>query len=60
VDPKKRSLGRSGLEVSEVGYGCMGLDYGYGPATARDEGIAIIRAAVGFFGRHLADARGSK
>jgi aryl-alcohol dehydrogenase-like predicted oxidoreductase len=46
VDLKKRSLGRSGLEVSEIGYGCMGLDYGYGPATARDEGIAIIRAAV--------------
>src|SRR5262245_33283981 len=43
---KKRSLGRSGLEVSEIGYGCMGLDYGYGPATARDQGIAIIRAAV--------------
>jgi aryl-alcohol dehydrogenase-like predicted oxidoreductase len=43
---RKRSLGRSGLEVSEIGYGCMGLDYGYGPATARDEGIAIIRAAV--------------
>jgi aryl-alcohol dehydrogenase-like predicted oxidoreductase len=46
VDLKKRSLGRAGLEVSEIGYGCMGLDYGYGPATARDEGIALIRAAV--------------
>jgi aryl-alcohol dehydrogenase-like predicted oxidoreductase len=46
VELKKRNLGRSGLEVSEIGYGCMGLDYGYGPATARDEGIAIIRAAV--------------
>jgi aryl-alcohol dehydrogenase-like predicted oxidoreductase len=46
VQLKKRSLGRSGLEVSEIGYGCMGLDYGYGPATARDEGVAIIRAAV--------------
>jgi aryl-alcohol dehydrogenase-like predicted oxidoreductase len=46
MDLKKRSLGRAGLEVSEIGYGCMGLDYGYGPATARDEGIAIIRAAV--------------
>jgi aryl-alcohol dehydrogenase-like predicted oxidoreductase len=43
---RKRSLGRSGLEVSEIGYGCMGLDYGYGPATPRDEGVAIIRAAV--------------
>jgi aryl-alcohol dehydrogenase-like predicted oxidoreductase len=46
MELKKRSLGRSGLEVAEIGYGCMGLDYGYGPATARDEGIAIIRAAV--------------
>ena len=46
MELKKRSLGRSGLEVAEIGYGCMGLDYGYGPATARDEGIAMIRAAV--------------
>ena len=46
MELKKRSLGRAGLEVSEIGYGCMGLDYGYGPATARDEGIAMIRAAV--------------
>jgi aryl-alcohol dehydrogenase-like predicted oxidoreductase len=46
VNLKKRRLGRSGLEVSEIGYGCMGLDYGYGPATARDEGVAIIRAAL--------------
>ncbi len=43
---KKRTLGRSTLEVSEIGYGCMGLDYGYGPATDRREGIAIIRGAV--------------
>jgi aryl-alcohol dehydrogenase-like predicted oxidoreductase len=43
---KKRTLGRSGLEVSEIGYGCMGLDYGYGPATDRSDGIAMIRAAA--------------
>lgn len=46
MDLRKRNLGQSGLEVSEIGYGCMGLDYGYGPATAREEGVAIIRAAV--------------
>ncbi len=46
MDLRRRSLGQSGLEVSEIGYGCMGLDYGYGPATAREEGVAIIRAAV--------------
>jgi len=40
---KKRVL--AGLEVSAVGYGCMGLDYGYGPATDRTEGIKLIRAA---------------
>lgn len=43
---KKRKLGRSGLEVSAIGYGCMGLSYGYGPATDRPSGIAIIHAAV--------------
>jgi aryl-alcohol dehydrogenase-like predicted oxidoreductase len=42
---QKRTLGKSGLEVSAVGFGCMGLSFGYGPATSRDEGIAIIRAA---------------
>jgi aryl-alcohol dehydrogenase-like predicted oxidoreductase len=42
---QKRTLGKSGLEVSAIGFGCMGLSFGYGPATSRDEGIAIIRAA---------------
>ena len=41
-----RQLGRSGLEVSALGFGCMGLSFGYGPATDRTAGIAIIRAAV--------------
>src|SRR5437773_1684616 len=43
---QKRTLGKSGLEVSALGFGCMGISFGYGPATGRDEGIAIIRAAV--------------
>jgi len=43
---QKRKLGRSNLEVSALGYGCMGLDYGYGPATDRQEGIKVIRAAA--------------
>jgi aryl-alcohol dehydrogenase-like predicted oxidoreductase len=42
----KRILGRSGLEVSAIGLGCMGLSYGYGPATDRQEAVALIRAAV--------------
>ena len=41
---EKRKLGV--LEVSAVGYGCMGLSYGYGPATDRSEGIQLIRAAA--------------
>jgi aryl-alcohol dehydrogenase-like predicted oxidoreductase len=41
-----RKLGKSGLEVSILGFGCMGLSYGYGPATAREAGISLIRAAV--------------
>jgi aryl-alcohol dehydrogenase-like predicted oxidoreductase len=43
---QKRALGTGGLEVSAIGYGCMGLDFGYGPATDRQEGIQLIRAAV--------------
>jgi aryl-alcohol dehydrogenase-like predicted oxidoreductase len=39
-------LGKSGLEVSAIGLGCMGLSFGYGPATSRKDGIALIRAAV--------------
>src|SRR2546421_10949955 len=41
-----RQLGNSTLAVSAIGYGCMGLEGVYGPATRRPEGIAIIRAAV--------------
>ena len=43
---QKRILGTSGLEVSALGFGCMGLSFGYGPSTDRDTGIALIRAAV--------------
>jgi len=42
---QKRMLGKSGLEVSAIGFGCMGLSYGYGPATDKASGIALIRAA---------------
>jgi len=43
---KKRILGSSNLEVSAIGFGCMGLSHGYGPATDKKDGIALIRAAV--------------
>src|SRR5579872_1781748 len=42
---KKRKLGKSGLEVSAIGLGCMGLSFGYGPAVEKDDGIKLIRAA---------------
>ena len=42
---QKRKLGSSGLEVSAIGLGCMGLSFGYGPAVQKDDGIALIRAA---------------
>jgi aryl-alcohol dehydrogenase-like predicted oxidoreductase len=42
---QKRTLGKSGLEVSALGFGCMGLSYGYGPATDRTEAVKLIRAA---------------
>jgi len=42
---QKRTLGKSGLEVSALGLGCMGLNFGYGPATEREQAITLIRAA---------------
>lgn len=42
---QKRTLGQNGLEVSAIGLGCMGLTFGYGPATEKSAGIALIRAA---------------
>ena len=41
-----RQLGTSGLEVSALGFGCMGLSFGYGPAVDRQQGISLLRAAV--------------
>jgi aryl-alcohol dehydrogenase-like predicted oxidoreductase len=41
-----RELGRSGLKVSALGLGCMGLSFGYGPATDKAEAVALIRRAV--------------
>ena len=43
---EKRKLGNSGLEVSAIGLGCMGMSIGYGPAGDKQEMIAVIRAAV--------------
>src|ERR1700723_1882902 len=43
---QKRKLGKSGLEVSALGFGCMGLSFGYGPATEKEQAIKIIRTAV--------------
>jgi aryl-alcohol dehydrogenase-like predicted oxidoreductase len=43
---QKRQLGKSGLEVSALGFGCMGLSFGLGPATEKEEAIKVIRAAV--------------
>src|SRR3954468_463739 len=43
---QQRTLGNSGLEVSALGLGCMGLSFGYGPAVDKEEGIRVIRRAV--------------
>src|SRR5882757_474334 len=43
---KKRKLGKSNLEVSALGLGCMGMSFGYGPAGDKKEMMAVIRAAV--------------
>ena len=43
---QKRKLGKSNLEVSALGLGCMGLSFGFGPPVDKKDGIALIRAAV--------------
>src|SRR5262252_28571 len=43
---KKRKLGKSGLEVSAIGLGCMGMSFGYGPPNPKQEMISLLRAAV--------------
>ena len=43
---QKRKLGKPNLEVSALGLGCMGLSFGFGPATDKQDAIALIRAAV--------------
>src|SRR5437016_6620297 len=43
---QKRKLGKSNLEVSAIGLGCMGMSFGYGPAGEKQEMISVIRAAV--------------
>jgi aryl-alcohol dehydrogenase-like predicted oxidoreductase len=43
---QKRQLGKSGLEVSALGLGCMGMSFGYGPAADKQAMIALIRSAV--------------
>jgi len=43
---RKRKLGNNNLEVSAIGFGCMGLNFGYASSLTREEGINLIRAAV--------------
>lgn len=43
---QKRKLGKSSLEVSALGLGCMGMSFGYGPAADKQEMISLIRTAV--------------
>ena len=61
---QKRQLGKSGLEVSSLGLGCMGLSFGYGPAVDKQQGIDLIRAArdrgVTFFDTAEAYARANE
>jgi len=42
---KMRTLGKDGLQVSTIGFGCMGLSFGYGPGLDRPSGVRLIRQA---------------
>jgi aryl-alcohol dehydrogenase-like predicted oxidoreductase len=59
---QKRKLGKSNLEVSALGLGCMGMSYGYGPAGDKQEMITLLRATVerGLTARKLAEEKGPK
>ena len=48
---QKRELGKSNLEVSAIGFGCMGLNFSYSHALSKEESIALIRQAVDLGGR---------
>ena len=43
---QKRKLGKSGLEVSEIGFGCMGMSFGFGPPKDKQEMIKLLHACV--------------
>ena len=42
---QKRKLGKANLEVSAIGFGCMGLNFGYATSITKEDGIELIRAA---------------
>ena len=42
---QKRKLGKSNLEVSALGFGCMNMGFGYGPAADKKQAIAVLRSA---------------
>ncbi|MBZ5493786.1 MAG: aldo/keto reductase [Acidobacteriia bacterium] len=42
---KKHKLGKGNLEVAALGFGCMGMSFGYGPETDKQQSISVIRAA---------------
>jgi aryl-alcohol dehydrogenase-like predicted oxidoreductase len=43
---RHRTLGKNGLEVSAISFGCMGLNHAYGPGITKKEGVKLIREAV--------------
>ena len=52
---KKRTLGKSNLEVSSIGLGCMGLSGAYGPATEKQDAVKLIRSAFNLENREERD-----
>ena len=55
---QKRKLGKSNLEVSAIGFGCMGLNFSYGHALSKEESITLVHCFIDFQSAYLVSLMG--